>query len=736
MPFTNIKLLDKKTKQELMCIAVLVVLVFCLFGYQRSIQIHATHTPKIINLAGKQRMLSQRISYLQHLVITDTVSESNAKWRAEMRLLLEEFESSYLILTGKQPLAAGYTLTLTEELNALYGNAPDSLDELIVTFLTTNKGTSSAKTDERFSFYTPEQSAIILGRLDTATFLYEQQGQAFAEKIGFINLCLWVLSAAIFVLAYRSILRPLKLQIQKQSKEQLEILSALENAKQELEYQLDQRSLYIQKIAHDLRSPVSAVISVLDLLPNSKGETSTLLRQGEMACQRLLKYTDDLADIIKPHADTGVKRQCNLISLFDDSFSKCSNSCEIKGLAFDVTTDKNLPKHIISYPRVIRKCIENILENAVLYTSEGSIHVDIKLVDDNTERFLTVAVTDTGVGIPRHHVDLIFERFKRLPTDNTGNEKLTGVGLAIAKECLDAIGGDITVFSHLDHGSTFTFQIPYSLASISSEFSKAQNEVNKKVKFAVIDDFDISRQHLEQLIVKAGYQCDVYHSSTNFFEHKEKISGYEALIIDYYMPGLNGEELVLTLNAMLDDKMPRVIMVSSSPDIANIVAHSRIKAWQVFTKPIMENRFIDALDQLVQTKEEQDYKTSANILLVEDEKINAEMMVQMLTNMGYVTKMAPDGQTALSLYQAYTFDCVLLDIHLPDIDGISLIEKLKDISAETPIIVISGDTADETEMVAIEAGVRYYMFKPVSFQELKNTLQITLSLNASTDTDS
>jgi DNA-binding response OmpR family regulator len=193
------------------------------------------------------------------------------------------------------------------------------------------------------------------------------------------------------------------------------------------------------------------------------------------------------------------------------------------------------------------------------------------------------------------------------------------------------------------------------------------------------------------------------------------------------MPGLTGEELVLTLNAMLGEKMPTVIMVSSSPDISNIVANSRIQAWQVFTKPLMENRFVDAIEQVVAEAGKTLPEPSGNILLVEDEKINAEMMHQMLTNMGYIAKVAHDGETMLTLVDAFKFDCILLDVHLPDMDGFAILERLKRKDITTPVIIVSGDTTDDIELKALEAGVRYCLFKPVPFQELKNTLRLTLS---------
>ena len=727
MDLKSLALLDKTTKRELICAFILIIVIGILFVYEYQRQTLASYSPEIINMAGKQRMLSQRISYLQHLVVTDSDNQLRTTWQAEMRLLLDEFEGAHKVLSGQVPLVDGYTISLSDVLREHYFEGKNALNNQMATFISVNTEVSKVSGNNYLNYYTPEQSATILKSLDTAVSMHERQSQVFNQDASLGLSLLWLFSILLLPLAYRILKRPLLQTIENQRQTHLETTEELAFTREELEHQIEQRSVYINKITHDLRSPVSAIMSVIDLLPNSRGESKSLLRQAEIACQRLLKYTDDLSDIIKPKADKGARRPFNLISLLDDSLAKTANACELKGISFDVNSQNSLPEMVISYPRVIRKCIENVLENAVLYTREGSISVNFKIVEHHSDMVMTVAVSDTGIGIPAHHLEHIFERFKRLPSNQVEKERLTGVGLAITRECLDEIGGDISVLSHYGHGSTFTMQFPLTKVSAEDVAAFTPPIRHTDIKFAIIDDFEISRMHLKQLVNKAGYICDVYTSSTNFFEYKHKIGEYAALIIDYYMPGLNGEELVLTLNAMLGEKMPAVMMVSSSPDIANIVANSRIKAWQVFTKPLMENRFVDAIEQIVADSGEIIPERTGNILLVEDEKINAEMMHHMLTNMGYITKVANDGESAMALVESYKFDCILLDIHLPDTDGFTLIEKLKHRGINAPIIIISGDTADETEVRALEAGVRYCLFKPVPFQELKNTLRLTLS---------
>ncbi|MFC3094292.1 response regulator [Alteromonas sediminis] len=711
---------------QTLAIVAVSALIALLFIYEQSRAQQSLYYPTIINIAGKQRMLSQRISYLQHLVVTDGKSHYVRQWQSEMTRLIKEFDSSHKRLSAQLPFSEAFTLRLPAPVRSAYFDGASSVDVLVREFIQINQQTATS-TENSYTFYTPAQSANLLFKLDEVVALFEQASVEQRRKEQIVDYIIWFLLMCLIALVLRSTFKPLKARVSAQEASQQETETALAAAKASADINEKQRNLYVAKLTHDLRSPISAIISILELLPNSRGESKTLIRHAEEACFRLLKYSDALSDIIKDRADYGSRRDFDLIALLDDVIAKAVNAAELKGLVFHMHCEDELPGEVIGYPQAMKKSMMNVLNNAVKYTEKGSITLTLSISQEAEQVFLTVSVTDTGVGIDEQYHQAIFKRFTQLFDTQANTYFTTGVGLAIAKECIDGIGGEISVKSALEQGATFNLRFP--LQKVSTEGIQGRS-VNEEVKFAVIDDLAISRQHLQKLVRSAGFSCDLYDSSTNFFDNKDRISSYTGLIVDYYMPGLNGEELVITLSAMLGDKMPTVIMVSASPDVANIVSNGPVKPWQVFTKPIMEPRFVDALQKLAEASGEPVAQANASILVVEDEQINAEMLGHMLTSMGYKTKIAANGQTALTLCTNYTFDCILLDIHLPDIDGLEVARQLKQREYPAEIVALSGDTEESTKQAAQEAGIRYYLFKPVPFQELNNTLKLVLSMNA------
>ena len=238
MEIKSLALFDKTTKRELVYSVIIIIIIGALFIYEHQRQSLAAYSPKIINIAGKQRMLSQRISYLQHLAVTDAGNQLRSTWQAEMRLLLDEFKRSHDILTGQAPLNDGHVLPLSDELREFYFEGTNALDAEVNTFLLVNRDISSATGNDYLSFYTPEQTAAILGQLDTAVTLHEKQSRELNKNAGIALTLLWLFGLALLFLFLRIIMRPLKKTIEEQKNAQIETTAELAYTKEELEHQI------------------------------------------------------------------------------------------------------------------------------------------------------------------------------------------------------------------------------------------------------------------------------------------------------------------------------------------------------------------------------------------------------------------------------------------------------------------------------------------------------------------
>ena len=190
---------------------------------------------------------------------------------------------------------------------------------------------------------------------------------------------------------------------------------------------------------------------------------------------------------------------------------------------------------------------------------------------------------------------------------------------------------------------------------------------------------------------------------------------------------MNGLELVRTLKAIFGERVPPVIVLSATPDIANIIANSELPIYQSFVKPIDRNRFVDALHHLTASNARVVETTKkANVLLVEDEPINAEMVEYMLQCMGHEVTVSYTGDDAIIRVSENAFDCVLLDINLQDMNGLEVAKIMKEGHPDLPIIALTANAHRSDKEASLQAGIRYHLVKPVTFQELKNTLRLAL----------
>ena len=383
----------------------------------------------------------------------------------------------------------------------------------------------------------------------------------------------------------------------------------------------------------------------------------------------------------------------------------------------------SVPHYAETDPVALSKVITNILDNAVKFTATGLIDITITTQVKNQGIFLVVIISDTGIGIDEETQKKMFERFYRGEHATGQRYPGAGIGLSVAKRSIDKLGGSLQVSSTVGVGTEFKILLP--LKPLDEIPVKASSPSN--AKFAVVDDLEISRLHLQSIITKEGFSARTFSSGANLLNLHEEILQFSGIIADLYMPGMNGLELVKTLQAIFGERVPPVIVLSATPDIANIIANSELPIYQSFVKPIDRNRFIDALHHLTSSEAKVIEGTKkAKILVVEDEPINAEMVEYMLQCMGHEVVVSYTGDDAIIRVNERQFDCVLLDINLPDINGLEVAKIMKEGHPTLPIIALTANSHRNDKEASLQAGIRYHLVKPVTYQELKNTLRLAI----------
>lgn len=482
---------------------------------------------------------------------------------------------------------------------------------------------------------------------------------------------------------------------------------------------------FLQLISHEFRAPISAIISALELIPNMEDQKAKLIQQAEQSSYRLLNLTNNLTEILNNHIEDDLQvSKVDLISLLDECISPFSVRVKDKKLELNMHCSHSVPNYAETDAMALSKVIVNIMDNAVKFTSTGLIDVTVTTLVKNKKVFLVIIINDTGIGIDEETQKRMFERFYRGEHSQSQRYPGAGIGLSVAKRSLDKLGGTLQVNSTLGVGSEFKISLPIK----PLEDSPSVTSTPSNAKFAIVDDLEISRLHLQSIVTKEGFSVRTFSSGANLLNLHEELLQFSGIIADLYMPGMNGLELVKTLKAIYGDRVPPVIVLSATPDIANIIAKSELPIFQSFVKPIDRNRFVDAIHQLTgnSTKAVRTL-TKANILVVEDEPINAEMVEYMLQTMGHDVTVCYTGDDAIGRVNETAFDCILLDINLPDINGLEVANIIKEGHPNLPIIALTANAHRNDKEASLQAGIRYHLVKPVTYQELKNTLRLALS---------
>lgn len=490
----------------------------------------------------------------------------------------------------------------------------------------------------------------------------------------------------------------------------------------------DERDLqnkeFLQLISHEFRAPISAIISALELIPNMEEQRSRLIQQAEQSSYRLLNLTNNLTDVLSNNSEDDLHfSEVDLISLLDECISPFSVRVKDKKIEFNMHCSHSVPHFAETDPVALSKVVVNILDNAVKFTANGLIDVTVTTLVKNQGIFLVIIISDTGIGIDEATQKRMFERFYRGEHSTGQRFPGAGIGLSVAKRSIDKLGGALQVTSTVGVGSEFKILLPLKPV----DELPVINATPSNAIFAVVDDLEISRLHLQSIITKEGFSARTFSSGANLLNLHEEILQFSGIIADLYMPGMNGLELVKTLQAIFGERVPPVIVLSATPDIANIIANSELPIYQSFVKPIDRNRFVDALHHLTASNAKTiESSKKANVLVVEDEPINAEMVEYMLQCMGHEVTVSYTGDDAISRVNENAFDCVLLDINLPDINGLEVAKIMKEGHPDLPIIALTANAHRNDKEASLRAGVRYHLVKPVTFQELKNTLRLAL----------
>ncbi|MCU4675668.1 response regulator [Catenovulum sp. 2E275] len=517
----------------------------------------------------------------------------------------------------------------------------------------------------------------------------------------------------------------------------------LEKTTQELREANQAKSRFLAQMSHEIRTPMNAVIGLSQLAMRTplNFEQKDYVSKIASSADILLGIINDVLDYSK--IEVGKLKvesiNFNLSRCIERAVSLCSLKADTKNIEIILDIQPNVPKFIESDPLRLQQVLVNIISNAVKFTDFGHVSIRVNASElQNDEYKLEFAIVDTGIGMTKDQVDKLFTSFTQADESITRKYGGTGLGLAISKELIQLLGGDIWVNSKPGVGSAFHFYI--NAKATQKEINLAKFSIKgKPLSVLIVDDNQVACDVIAELfkrhqanikIAKTGIQA-INELQQSIIENYH----YDLVIMDWKMPEMDGIQAAKMIKKELNIKhLPAILMVSAyDKDEARKLGKSAgIDAF--IEKPVNESALLNALTEcltldLLEEDEEcfdQENKSkvvdlsNVKLLLVEDNKLNRQVAAGFLRHTGIQIDIAENGLQAIDKVLNQTFDLVLMDIQMPEMDGLTATQEIRNIErfADLPIIAMTAHAMEGDKKRSLDAGMNDHLTKPVDPNEL------------------